>query len=189
MIKEHDEASSVPLDGHVTVAAAAAARLILMTTRLKCGFQMTGSRAGGSSGAKELRCLAPREVGHGAGGFWEGLSQRLVHHVTHHHPALNRTWKKKIPEMINESRRLSDGCGNGRVSCQSSPTSQTSKSLFTVTDSQAAPGFYSQTRQPLGLWPGIACVYVCCRDGLGAVALLTVTDIQQLCSDNARCCR
>lgn len=122
------------------------------------------------------------------GGFPEGLSRRLVHHVTHHHPALNRTWKKKIPRVINESWWLSDGCGNGRVSCQSNPTSQTSKSLFTVTDSQAAPGFCSQTRQPLGFGLGIACVYVCCRDGLGAVALLTLTDLQQLCSDNARCC-
>lgn len=50
MIKEHDKASSMPLDGHVTVAVAAAVQLILMTRRLKCGFQMTD----GSSGAKEF---------------------------------------------------------------------------------------------------------------------------------------
>lgn len=90
--------------------------------------------------------------------------------------------------MMNESWCLSDGCGSGRVSCQSSLTSQTSESLFTVTDSQAAQGFSPQTRQPLGTGLGIACVYVCCRDGLGAVAPLAVADLQQLCSDNARRC-
>lgn len=37
-------------------------------------------------------------------------------------------------------------------------------------------------------WELRVCVYVCCRDGLGAVALLTVDDLQQLCSDNARRC-
>lgn len=75
MIKEHDEASSVPLDGHVTVPAAAA-QLILMTTLLKCGSQMTEGRAGGSSGAKKLGCLAPGEVVRGGRGVlgWDYLN-------------------------------------------------------------------------------------------------------------------
>lgn len=67
VIKEHDEASSVPLDGHVTVAAAAA-RLILMTTLLKCGFQMTGGRAAAHQGPKSFDVLLRGGGGGGGAG-------------------------------------------------------------------------------------------------------------------------